>query len=569
MQGDDVRKVAIATTLGLVISLALVAVAAADVIPTPWSKSFKGDVTYNGGARLPLGSIVDAYDDDAVHCGRFYVDNAIDSPGVYGFMPVYGDDSYSPLVDEGADPGDAIMFKINGRNATPSVVSGNILWQDKATATVNLSATDFTFGMTLVDPPSDLSGLPGSTLRFQVGVENTGNGIDYYLIEVTSANGWTVIVPSSFIYANSGQTAYVWFDVVLPAFSPDMYDELSYRVISQTALPTASVSGSVTATRDAGIVYDAAITRAPGNISAMAGELVHVEVGVTNMGNVPDMYSIGSSSDLAWPTDDPVAFWSADPTDTVYLSFDVQVPIDAPGNEVSVISFAVQSAASPTLTLESDFTITVTPSVYDAFIADAPANTFASPGELVHVEVGVTNDGNTADNYALSSSSDLAWATDDPASPAAAGPGATVYISFDVHVPFDAQGNQISTISFEIQSVGDPTLTLSGDFTISVIPTDADDDIMGALPTELTLAQNYPNPFNPTTTIGFGLPARSQVTIRVIDILGRTVDQLDLGSMSAGTHEVEYDASALSSGVYFYRIDTDLSSQTRKMVLVK
>ena len=79
----------------------------------------------------------------------------------------------------------------------------------------------------------------------------------------------------------------------------------------------------------------------------------------------------------------------------------------------------------------------------------------------------------------------------------------------------------------------------------------------------------YPNPFNPTTTIAFSLARRSQVTLEVIDILGRVIDERDLGTLAAETHEVPFDATGLASGVYFYRITTEFGSESRKMMLLK
>lgn len=93
------------------------------------------------------------------------------------------------------------------------------------------------------------------------------------------------------------------------------------------------------------------------------------------------------------------------------------------------------------------------------------------------------------------------------------------------------------------------------------------------MPTEFSLMQNYPNPFNPETTIPFALPVRSNVKLSVYDLLGREVATLAEGSFEAGTHTVSWDASNLSSGVYFYRLDAQGAQQnfnsTRKIVLMK
>ncbi len=92
------------------------------------------------------------------------------------------------------------------------------------------------------------------------------------------------------------------------------------------------------------------------------------------------------------------------------------------------------------------------------------------------------------------------------------------------------------------------------------------------LPAMFTLYQNYPNPFNPVTTIEFELPEPGQVNLIVYDILGREVGRLlDNEFLEEGTQDVAFDASGLSSGVYFYRINVNEGSfvQMKKMVLMK
>ncbi len=83
------------------------------------------------------------------------------------------------------------------------------------------------------------------------------------------------------------------------------------------------------------------------------------------------------------------------------------------------------------------------------------------------------------------------------------------------------------------------------------------------------LSQNYPNPFNPSTTIKFELPRASQVNLSVYDILGREVAVLANERRDAGVHEVKFDGTGLSSGVYFYRLTADDFLQTRKLLLLK
>ena len=81
--------------------------------------------------------------------------------------------------------------------------------------------------------------------------------------------------------------------------------------------------------------------------------------------------------------------------------------------------------------------------------------------------------------------------------------------------------------------------------------------------------QNYPNPFNPTTKISFSLLQKSQIKLKVFDVLGREIQILADGVYEAGKHEVEFNATNLPSGVYFYNLTTGSNSITKKMLLVK
>jgi beta-galactosidase len=89
------------------------------------------------------------------------------------------------------------------------------------------------------------------------------------------------------------------------------------------------------------------------------------------------------------------------------------------------------------------------------------------------------------------------------------------------------------------------------------------------VPTAFALEQNYPNPFNPLTTIRYGLPNRSHVTLKVYNALGQDVSALVQGEQEAGYHEVQFDASHLASGVYFYRLTSGVVSQSRKLMILK
>lgn len=94
-------------------------------------------------------------------------------------------------------------------------------------------------------------------------------------------------------------------------------------------------------------------------------------------------------------------------------------------------------------------------------------------------------------------------------------------------------------------------------------------DNIPSLPNRIILLQNYPNPFNARTTIRFVLPESQEVQLTVYDLLGRRVEVLVDDYMQAGVHVVTFDASYLSSGVYFYRLEAGNRIETKRMVLLK
>jgi protocatechuate 3,4-dioxygenase beta subunit len=110
-------------------------------------------------------------------------------------------------------------------------------------------------------------------------------------------------------------------------------------------------------------------------------------------------------------------------------------------------------------------------------------------------------------------------------------------------------------------------LSASADFAVSSTTTVKADPTVR--PTEFMLDQNYPNPFNPTTSIRYSLPAAGIVTLKVFDIIGKEVATLVNGFQQNGQYTVTFNASHLSSGMYFYRLETGSMTQVKKMVLLK
>ncbi|MBU0984977.1 MAG: T9SS type A sorting domain-containing protein [candidate division Zixibacteria bacterium] len=230
-------------TAALVVALAGVSSAQ---VPTPWATMF-ADTSYSStinGELLPIGTIIEAYDPDGVLCGK----DTVQVAGAFGFMPVYGDDlSGTPALDEGAETGDPITFKVNGKTA---VATGDVTWQDQTSKYITL-ATSATVAITAIDLPADELIAPGDTLQFRVDVRNDGDGLDFYGVKLTmSAPGgttnfdWEALEPDSSVYATPNETVSVYFSVKAPFFNDHQVDTVTYTVYSNVDT-TVTVVGSV------------------------------------------------------------------------------------------------------------------------------------------------------------------------------------------------------------------------------------------------------------------------------------------------------------------------------------
>jgi hypothetical protein len=89
------------------------------------------------------------------------------------------------------------------------------------------------------------------------------------------------------------------------------------------------------------------------------------------------------------------------------------------------------------------------------------------------------------------------------------------------------------------------------------------------IPKQFELFQNYPNPFNPSTKIEYSLPADEFVNLTVYDVLGNTITTLVNEKKQTGSYEVIFDASDLSSGVFFYKLTAGEYVNIKKMVVIR
>jgi hypothetical protein len=94
-------------------------------------------------------------------------------------------------------------------------------------------------------------------------------------------------------------------------------------------------------------------------------------------------------------------------------------------------------------------------------------------------------------------------------------------------------------------------------------------DAQSLLPKEFALAQNYPNPFNPSTQITYAVPKAAKITLEIFDVLGRKVATLVDGVVTPGYYTANFNASSMSSGIYFYRLSSPGVTFTKKMLLLR
>lgn len=132
-------------------------------------------------------------------------------------------------------------------------------------------------------------------------------------------------------------------------------------------------------------------------------------------------------------------------------------------------------------------------------------------------------------------------------------------------------GDYINIIAYNGKAY--PVWTETNQFGRNIVMAKMDESTLGItehkIITSFSLYQNYPNPFNPVTKISYEIPERSFVSLKIYDVLGNEIIVLVDEEKPAGFYETEFDASELSSGIYFYKLNTNMLSGVKKMVLLK
>ncbi len=142
------------------------------------------------------------------------------------------------------------------------------------------------------------------------------------------------------------------------------------------------------------------------------------------------------------------------------------------------------------------------------------------------------------------------------------------YQAYEWNIPTDLQIGE----NFRIQITSEDNSTIFntslGEFSVIDTTTSVSKN-ENHIPNEYSLNQNYPNPFNPTTTIQFSIPSASNVKLSIFNILGKEIKTLMDTHKSPGTYSIKFDASELSSGIYFYKLETEYFRDVRKCILLR
>ncbi len=216
----------------------------------------------------------------------------------------------------------------------------------------------------------------------------------------------------------------------------------------------------------------------------------------------------------------------------------------------------VSNAADASVNDISDAVFTITASSKITVVS--PNGGESWEGKSVHpITWTSTNVTNVKIEYSLNNGS--TWSTIAALAPAASG-------TYNWTVPDTTSAQALVRISDATNSsVSDVS---DADFTITPV-TSVDDYFNSTIPKAYGLMQNFPNPFNPTTTIYYSIPKSGLVVLKVYNILGKEVATLVNRDQSAGNYSIQFDASKLESGIYFYRIQSGSFVAAKKLILMK
>lgn len=501
-----------------------------DTLITPtdqWISIYCENPMLDSDPLLP-GDTIAVYDPDGVLSGI----GLVRADGSYGFIPVYRDDTTSHDMDEGADPGDILTFKINGLLVETSIP---VMWTS------------------LGD-------------RFQVCNFTTEDGGEEGCVDIALANGWN-FVSWNVAYSADVETAFadildcigvvhafdgsaMTYDPKKPEFSTlmsvDYYHGYAIRIVGNECQDdTLTICGPPIA--DAGIP----IHEGWNFISYWPQDELAPEDALSSiLENVVTVYTFDHGVKIFRPNHpgfqtldlmrEGFGYWIMSTSEDflIYPGFDNGssmrvLAVAQTGNRVT--SRTWMSLYGRDLTLDGQYL--PSGSKIEAFTADG---TLCGSGVYANGILKFTP------IFGRDNSSEEASSL-----PAA---GETVYLAVN-DTPV------LETVTWQEEGA----LVRLANFS------SARADVM---PGSYSLSQNYPNPFNPSTEISFNLPVRGEVHLEIYNLLGQNVRTLLNGTFEVGSHTVTWDGradngTAVASGVYLYRLQSGNYSLTKKMTLMK
>ena len=504
--------------------------------PTNEWISFYSDNTTFWRGPIQIGDVVTAVDPDSVVCGIFQVT----SPGQYGFMPVYRDDPTSPNIDEGAEPGDTLTFRINGYPARAlgpdapvwdffgsrlhvdletdvfsslsiplaagwNLISWNIISDNDSTTAILADimaqiqlVTSFEEGPLTFDPTHpELSNLKVMDYRHGYWIKMkqpdtlvmAGVAVDYLNTPIRCENGWNLV---SYLPKYSDSLAHAFTTVFDKIVSVQGYD-------------------------NGAMVYDP--------------DLPQFNTLHTLRKTFGYWLRLSEGDTLTYP----------EPLSGIYDPFAV-VP------KLANTNFQM----NPEVTASNEWIY-----VYGEEVK--------VDGKLLPVKTEVRAldpDGVLCGSFRVTTPGSFGLMPiyrDDPATDqdegAKSGDKLTIYFN-DLQVPITVKWTAFG----DVIDLGALITALSGD--------------LKTPPREYAVFQNYPNPFNPETTIKYQLPESGKVSLKIFDVLGQEVRTLIDVEKKSGYHQVRWDGRdnrgvLVASGIYFYQFKVNHFNKTRKMLILK
>ena len=493
-----------------------------------WVNFYCAHNVFNG-EPFPIGTIIDAYDPDGVHCGTFTVTEL----GAYGFMPVYRDDPYTP-ADEGAEIGDIIRIYVNGIEANPSTVP---------TWTGNGDAHEICL---------DVGGVMTHSCDLMEGWNLVSWSVDTEVDDIEALLGaYAADIDVVLGFEQGGLT----WDPEMPMFSTLFSaDHLSGYWIKTKRSFTLEITG----------------------MPVPKTTPIPIDNGWNLISYLPD-YNLNTMAALGTIHDNLV----------VALGFDGGYQVYQPGDDLHNTLIEMGPCNGYWVKVDHSGEL-VYPGAGPRFFTPRADQETA----LAKLVEGVTVTRNWVNLYASDLTLDgqpIKAGTEITAHNAQGNMIGRFELTVDGLFGFmPVYGVDETTTDTESINPNETfTLMVDGVETvqefvwtahaeqIEVGPLTAKNNGSGGiLPESFDLSQNYPNPFNPRTTIGFSLPEAAQTRIEVFNILGRLVATPFDDMASAGYNEAEWDGRntsgiSVSSGIYFYRLTTESFTQTRKMTLLK